>query len=160
MLGFRHPQALAQEVTTQATPPVSLPDGPGVSGSSSSLPYPVAQVIPNGEATTQVVIESSGPQSKVGTKYTLDQDVVVTYGDRKIQADHIEYDSETGDITATGHLKATGGANDEIITASHGTLNTKTQTGRFYDVSGSVGLKPTKNKLVYTNSNPFLCLTG
>ena len=118
--------------------------------------YPVAKVLPGADDTTPVTIESSGPQSMEGDKYILDGDVVVTYGDRKVAADHIEYDKVTGEVTATGHLKVTGGPNNEIITASHGTLNTKTQTGRFYDVSGSVGLKQSANKLVYANSNPFL----
>ena len=36
-------------------------------------------------------------------------------------------------------------------------LNTRTQTGRFYDVTGSVGLKQTSgSRLVYSNTNPFL----
>ncbi len=159
IMGFavRHPQLIAQEVPSQAPAPAGLPDGPGADQVSSSvLLYPVAKVLPGPDDTMPVTIESSGPQSLVGDKYILDGDVLVTYGDRKIAADHVEYDKVTGDVTATGHLKMTGGANNEIITASHGTLNTKTQTGRFYDVSGSVGLKQSASKLVYANSNPFL----
>ena len=148
---------MAQEVTNQAPVSAGLPDGPSGSGEGQvSLRYPVAQVVPGVDETTAVTIESSGPQSMAGNKYILDGDVVVTYGDRKVAADHIEYDKVTGDLTATGHLKATGGNNNEIITASHGTLNTKTQTGQFYDVSGSVGLRQTGHRLVYANSNPFL----
>ena len=159
IMGFavRHPQLIAQEVTNQATPlPGCRMDRVEGQVSSSVLRYPVAQVLPGPDDTTPVTIESSGPQSMEGDKYILDGDVVVTYGDRKIAADHIEYDKVTGEVTATGHLKLTGGPNNEIITATHGTLNTKTQTGRFYDVSGSVGLKQSANKLVYANSNPFL----
>ena len=44
-----------------------------------------------------------------------DGDVVVTYRDREIKADHIEYDTETGELTANGHLHVTGGANHEDI---------------------------------------------
>ena len=99
----------------------------------------------------------SATQSRVGSKYILDGDVVIHYGDRTVQADHIEYDTETGELTANGHLKVTGGRNNEMIMASHGTLNTKLQTGRFYDVSGSVGIKQTSgSRLVYANANPFL----
>ena len=72
--------------------------------------------------------------------------MVITYRDRKVEADHIEYDSETGELTANGHLKVTGGANHENISASHGTMNLKKQTGRFYDVTGSVGLKSRAHK--------------
>ena len=90
--------------------------------------------------TTTLVTEAD-TQSRMGSSLVLDGNVVVTYRDRRVEADHIEYDKETGELTATGHLKATGGANNEIITASHGTMNLRTQTGRFYDVTGSVGLK-------------------
>jgi LPS-assembly protein len=152
-VAVRHPQLSAQEVTTQAPSPARLPDGPDAEQVSSK--YPVAEVVPGTDTTTLVTIESS-TQSMVGDKYILDGDVVVTYGDRTVAADHVEYDKVTGDLTATGHLKATGGSNSEIITATHGTLNTRTQTGRFYDVSGSVGLKQSANRLVYANSNPFL----
>ena len=148
-----HPQVWAQEVTTQAPPAGTLPDDPQTS--SSAQRYPVAEVLPSTEDSTQVVIESA-IQARIGNKYILDGDVVVNYGDRRVTADHIEYDTETGDLTAAGHLKATGGRNNEIISASHGTLNVKTQTGRFYDVTGSVGLKPAGKRLIYANQNPFL----
>lgn len=138
------------QATASGTVAAQFPDAPG------EVDYPVAQVIPAKDDRTAVEIESTNPQVKVGTHYTLDKDVVITYGDRTIRADHIEYDSETGEATATGHVVITGGANHERITASHGTLNTKTQTGRFYDVAGSVGIKPSGSRMVYANSNPFL----
>jgi len=159
----------AQEVATPLPPA-------GVSGEASSaggdeaqqrLPYPAAQVIPSKQQGTKVVIESTNPQTRAGTRYTLDKDVVITYGDRVIKADHIEYDSDTGEVTATGHLEVSGGPNSELIRASHGTLNVNTQTGTFYDVSGSVGLHrsaeprtsgtgATAARIVYDNGNPFL----
>jgi LPS-assembly protein len=140
-----------------------LPNAPAApADAQEALPYPVAQLVAKKEQGTEVVIESANPQTRVGTLYTLDKDVVITYGDRVIKADHIEYDSDTGEVVATGHLDVSGGANDEHITASHGTFNVQTQTGTFYDVSGSVGLhratanKTTTARIVYDNGNPFL----
>jgi LPS-assembly protein len=141
---------MAQEVTTQATPEASLPDAPG------AVRYPIAKVLPAEEDTTAVTIESD-TQSKVGTNYVLDGGVVITYRDRLVKADHIEYNTETGELTANGHLHVSGGPNHEDITASHGTMNLNQQTGRFYDVTGSVGLKNAgKSTTTYANSNPFL----
>jgi LPS-assembly protein len=161
--GVGHGYLAAQEVPSVAPPAgaqatgveassSALPDAPG------QLPYATAQVVPQPDDRTTVEIESTNPQIKVGSHYTLDKDVVITYGDRVIHADHIEYDSDTGDVTATGHLLIEGGPNHEHIAASHGTLNVQTQTGRFYDAVGSVGLKPsgTSGRVVYANSNPFL----
>jgi LPS-assembly protein len=149
MIASSHPQLRAQEVTNQATPKATLPDAP------DSSRYPEAIVIPEVEKTAPVVMESD-TQSKKGDRYVLDGNVVITYGNRKVEADHMEYDSATGELEATGHLKATGGANNEIISASHGTINLNKQTGRFYDVSGSVGLKSSGHKMVYANGHPFL----
>jgi len=149
VLGASHPHLAAQEVTTKATLSAGLPDGPG------AVRYPQAEVLPPVDDTTPVGIESD-TQSKFGSRYVLDGNVVVTFRDRTVQADHIEYDSDTGDLTATGHLKAVGGANHETITASHGSMNLDKQTGRFYDVTGSVGMKTKGHKTTYVSSNPFL----
>jgi LPS-assembly protein len=152
---------LAQQVTSQATPPAeeqraidklpeSLPDEPG------AQKYGQAEVMPAVDDSTAVELESD-TQSRAGSRYVLDGDVVIKYRDRTIKADHVEYDTATGEMTANGHLQVTGGPNHEDITASHGTMNLNQQTGRFYDVTGSVGLKNAGHSLTtYSSSNPFL----
>ena len=158
LLIANHPQLTAQQVTTVAPPSAAaaeaLPDAPQ---------YPDAVPLPPADQGRPVQIETApdGSESISGTIYTLDKDVVITYGDRTLRADHIEYDKATGDVTLTGHLLVTGGENSERIEATHGSFNINTQTGRFYDVTGSVGLlrnpQPgTSLRAVYANSNPFL----
>ncbi len=127
----------------------------GVLGGAAGS-YPTAKLIEDQADGVLLTIESDGPQAKSGSHYVLDGNVVVTYGERRVEADHIEFDTETGDLMATGHLRATGGANHEVITASRGTLNVKSETGRFYDVTGSVGMRSSGKRLVYASSNPFL----
>src|ERR1700678_1559020 len=151
-----HHHLLVKQARTQATSgsdvrqsSTSLPDEPGVTR------YPQAEVLPPTDDTTAVEIESD-TQSKLGSRYVLDGDVVITYSDRIIKADHMEYDAETGEITADGHFHVTGGPNNEDIHASHGTMNLSQQTGRFYDVTGSVGLKNSGHGMTYANSNTFL----
>ncbi len=150
LVAASHPHLLAQQVTTLATPSSNLPDAPG------TVRYPAAEVVPPEDDRTTVVIESAGPQTKVGSLYTLNDDVVITYRDRIVKADHIEYNTDTGELTATGHLHVSGGPNHEDIAASHGTMNLIRQTARFYDVTGSVGLKDTGHGTTYANSNPYL----
>lgn len=114
----------------------------------------------------------AGTQSEHNGVYSLDNDVVITMKDRIIRADHIDFDKKTGDVIASGHLVITGGENQERISAAHGVYNLKNQTGRFYDVSGSVAMKPpavraptlipsdptysTASRVIYTSGNPFL----
>ena len=150
----------AQQMTTQAPPSAStvtlqastLPDDP------DTRSFPDARPVTKTLATDLVSIESAGPQTYKAGVYTLDRDVVILYRDRRVQADHIEYDSNAGEITATGHLLVTIGENKERIAASHGVYNLKTSAGRFYDVSGSVDmghLQPVR-PAVYSNDSPFL----
>ena len=143
-------------------PAEPLPDAPG------SVEYPDAVAIP--APGDEAHIELNGTESVAGTLYTLDDNVVITYRDRVLKADHVEYDQATGDVTLTGHVVVT--RTDERIEASHGTINLRTQVGQFYDVSGSVGARQKQapksmlmpiqgqpintQRAVYTNGNPFL----
>jgi LPS-assembly protein len=164
---------VAQQVTSGAPPPeavssTGIGDAP-VATAAAELPdgpwpanYPDAVLVEEPDNRVPIHIGSSQPQSIVGSHYIADGDVVVTYKDRTLQADHLEYDEDTGEIILTGHVVATGGENGEIIRASHGSVNIRTETGRFYDVTGSVGLKPAtganggSHRTVYANGNPFL----
>ena len=154
----------AQQITTQAPPsPISgaaevapamvqLPEAP------SQVAYPIAHVAVATDTTEKVEIESSGPQTYKSGVYTLDEDVVLTYKDRRVQADHVLYDSESGDVTLTGHVLVMKTGTLEKIAASHGKYNLKTETGRFFDVSGSYGIQMAGagHGLIYTTDNPFL----
>jgi LPS-assembly protein len=138
----------------------ALPDAPGAPGASQ---YPEAVPIAAAEKGVPVQLVADTCSMR-GSVTVLDGHAVVTYGERTLRADHIEYHKDTGEVTLTGHLQVTGGENDESIHASHGTINVQTQVGRFYDVTGSVGLRQrpavgaagTSQRTVYTNGNPFL----
>jgi LPS-assembly protein len=156
----------AQEVTTVAppsnspadTPLQALPDAPGMAQYPDAVPIP-----PQG--TLISIVSETQSTSPEGIDI-LGGNVVITYGDRILHADHVEYDTGTGDVALTGHVVVDISSTDEHIEASHGTINVRTQAGRFYDVTGSVGLrqKPTKptagatstSRGVYANGNPFL----
>jgi LPS-assembly protein len=152
-----HPHLAAQQVTTVAPPPASdqtaLPEAPD---------FPDA--VPVSLPANDIHIDSeTASTSSVGLSI-LDGKVVITYRDRTLQADHMEYNSETGDVTLTGHIDIIVAESDEHIEASHGIFNVRTGNGRFYDVIGSVGLKQktadggvvTTAHRVYANGNPFL----
>ena len=152
----RHPHLAAQQMTTQTPPPgAALPEAPAESADGDD--FPTARVN-NPPLTAGPVIRSDGEQTYRGGVYTLDRNVAIDWQDRHIEADHIEYDSNTGDLTATGHLLLTARANSEVIHAARGTYNLKSGTGSFFEVSGSVGIrpKPGARRTIYTSSNPFL----
>jgi LPS-assembly protein len=178
VLSANRAHLFAQQVTTVAPPPGSAqtdaaepqtawPDAPG------DAQYPDAEPIPLPGTPFSIVTGHDSVQSHEGSVYTLDRGacvdkdeslcgVVITLRDRVLRADHIEYDSATGDVTMTGHIVVTVAATNERIEASHGTVNVNNENGRFYDVSGSVGLKSAMaagggpQRAVYANGNPFL----
>ena len=129
--------------------PADLPQAP----SAERFPY----AVPVPQPTDRKVVLESVDQKRSGDIVTLDGDVHIEYGAYRVEADHVEYNDATGDVTATGHVHISGGANAETLRASHGTLNIHDETGRFYDVQGSIGVKQSdRGATVYTTSDPFL----
>jgi len=150
-------QMMHAQVLSPQAPPVahsdssSLPDAPNPNG----IAYPTADPVPP-EQTGETVSIVSDMQTKTGTIYAAEGNVVLTYKDYVLHADKLTYDAATGRTTAEGHLLLTGGADHEEIHASHGELNMQAETGHFYDVAGTAGVKETGTKVVYTTANPFL----
>ncbi|HVC90558.1 MAG TPA: LPS assembly protein LptD [Acidobacteriaceae bacterium] len=172
-------------VSTPKSQPTSSDSSEDSSSSSSSssavLPdapqaaldnLPIAVPIPAPPTGVPVTIRAR-QQERQDDTYNLRGEVEIDYEDYVILADHVQYNSATGDVKADGHLQVTGGPDHEDFAADHGTLNLNLQTGHFYDVIGSVGvlhsaaagnafvpelfgLGPTSNRSLYTSTNPFL----
>ena len=80
-------------------------------------------------------------QEKAGNVYKLHGHAEVHYRNYVLRADEVTYDSDSGEATALGHFSLEGGPNDDHIRASHGNYNLTAETGRFYDVSATTGLR-------------------
>ena len=80
-------------------------------------------------------------QEEEGSVYQLHGAVEIYYENYVLRADEATYNSGTKEVTATGHFALDGGPNDDHIRASHGTYNLDLETGRFYDVTGTTGLR-------------------
>ena len=117
----------------------------------STIPH--AFLLPPARPTEAAVLESDLPQSKHDDVYSASGNVVLTYGDHILRADALTYNNATDDVTAEGHVVLTGGDNDEHIEATHGTYNLRTQTGRFYDVHGSVEMSRASTAPAITTTN-------
>jgi LPS-assembly protein len=95
---------------------------------------------------------------------TIEGGAEIDYRGRVLMADRIEYDRTNGDVTLTGHVVLNDGVDEVRIEASHGEFNIYKQTGRFFDVTGSMGLKHrapngttlSTHRVVYENGNPLL----
>ncbi len=72
-----------------------------------------------------------------------------------IQADQIDFNEETGDVTATGNVKYEGFLNGDKIECDHAEFNVDTEIGKYYDVTGTSPPKIESKPGVLTTSNPF-----
>ena len=121
--------------------------------SGEEVKSPCAEKAESSESDEPVIC--SIRQEKDGPMYKLQENVEVHYRDYVLRADEVTYNSDTGDAVATGHVSLDGGPNDDHIRASRGTYNLISETGRFYDVTGSTGLEFKANRVVLTSSAPF-----
>ena len=94
-------------------------------------------------------------QEKSRDLYKLRGNVEIDFRKLVLRADEAAYDASSGEITASGHLTLDGGPYDEHIVASHGQYNVYTETGKFYDVIGTSGVRFHGPNVVLTSSNPF-----
>lgn len=116
---------------------------------TSELPH--SSAIPKEEDVTITAVQ----QEKIGAIYKLHGNAKIDYGAYILRADEMTYNSDTGDALADGHVTLDGGPNDEHIQATHGTYNVRTESGRFENVTGSIGGHLRGRQLILTSSNPF-----
>jgi LPS-assembly protein len=118
---------------------------------ASSLPPPSA---PSAVNTQEVTIRAL-QQEKDGPVFKLRGRAEIHYGTYVVYADAVDYNSDTGGVTADGHVVLDGGPNDEHVEATHGSYNVRAEAGRFEHVSGTAGLRLRGKRLVLTSPNPF-----
>jgi len=94
-------------------------------------------------------------QEKIGDVYKLHGNAEIRYRTYVVKADEVTYDSDSGEVTASGHFTLDGGPNDDHIKASHGTYNLTAETGRFYDVVATTGFRFHGHQVVLTSTAPF-----
>jgi len=145
------PQSETSSATDSQTAPGSdaLPDDP-----SQEL-VPLAKPEPAPATGTPVEWEAKR-QEWQGDTLTLTGDVVVHYEDYILRADSVVYNQKTTELEADGNLQLTGGPDDVLIKATHGDMRLNMHTARFYDVSGSQGVRTLGHTVVYSTPSPLL----
>jgi LPS-assembly protein len=119
---------------------------------NSQSATPVPTPLPREE---NVTISATDSQEKDGPIYKLRGHVEIHYGTYTLYADEVTFNSDTGEAVGEGHMVLDGGPNDEHIEASHGTYNIRSQSGKFYDVVGTIGVRVKGTATVLTSSSPF-----
>jgi len=118
---------------------------------ASTTPCATQAATQDSDSTTICALE----QEKVGDVYKLHGNAEIHYRTYILRADEVTYNSDSGEATASGHFNLDGGPNDDHIKASHGTYNLTAETGRFYDVTATTGIRFQGNRAVLTSTAPF-----
>ena len=144
-------------VTSQLPPADSVPaPGAGVLQQKMTAPEtPCARAAAAQKEKGEVHTICAIQQEHEGSVYKLHGAVEIYYATYVLRADDATYNSDTKEVTATGHFALDGGPNDDHIRASHGTYNLELETGRFYDVTGTTGLRFRGNQVILTSAAPF-----
>jgi LPS-assembly protein len=144
-------QSETSSATGSSTAPVSdpLPDDPGQELVPIAEPEPIPQ-------TGDRVRIKARSQEESGDTLTLTGDVEIDYEEYILRADSVVYNTKTTEVEADGHLQLTGGPDDVFINATHGDMRLNMHTARFYDVSGSQGVRTMGHTVVYSTSTPLL----
>jgi LPS-assembly protein len=98
-------------------------------------------------------ITASGPQRKEGDLYIADKDVDIHYLGMHLQADHVEYNTETSQAVARGHIVYE--FQNEHLEADEAQLDVGSNKGKFLNVRGSIRLERHPNPLLLISENPL-----
>jgi LPS-assembly protein len=143
---------LLGEISDPTTPSAQpAPQKTETSAPASAGPCADQAATQDPDATTICALQ----QEKQGDIYKLHGNAEIHYQTYVLRADEVTYDSDSGEATASGHFTLDGGPNDDHIKASHASYNLTAETGRFYDVTGTTGLRFHGSRAVLTSTAPF-----
>jgi LPS-assembly protein len=75
--------------------------------------------------------------------------------DMQLKADEVDYNADTGDAEARGHVHFEHFARGEKLDCERAEYNIDTETGKFYDVSGSANARVQARPGLLVTQNPF-----
>ena len=132
-----------------ATSRTSLPDDP----SQEALPIAQPEPIPQKGVPVSWKADRETWSGHTATLYGVED---FRYRDYELRADKVVYNQETSELEAEGHLQMSGGPADVTLTAARGEMRLNMHTARFYDVTGTSGIRRSGRATVYSTPNPFM----
>jgi LPS-assembly protein len=101
-----------------------------------------------GEMTLQ-----ADQQRLAGKIYYADGNVDVVYQNARLRADHVEYNTETQEISARGHVQLD--YKNQHVEAADASYNLRTGRGVFHEVHGTFALQKRPSQSLLVSPNPI-----
>ncbi len=135
---------------------LNLPVAPEPSPPSELTPDKLDHVVrPNAPALDRINVTSDERQVSESGVYHLRGHAVIELSDTILKADEIDYNEETGDAQARGHVYYENFTQNERITCDRVEYNTDTQHGKYYNVHGYIKSRIDARPGMLTSNNPF-----
>jgi LPS-assembly protein len=80
---------------------------------------------------------------------------LIETSDMQLKADEVDYNSDTGDVQARGHVHFEHFVRGEKLDCDHAEYNIDEETGKFYTVSGSAAPRIQARQGLLTTRNPY-----
>lgn len=116
---------------------------------------PAAAAKGDGPAADEVQIESACDQEIEGPIRRVNCNVRIETVDFLLNADGVNYNEETRIAEARGNVRFRNLMGGETLTADYVEFNVKTNTGKFYNVTGSAPARIDPRPGLLTTTNPF-----
>ncbi len=124
-------------------------DRSGAQKSRKNAEQPAQELLNGGgEMTLQ-----ADQQRLVGKIYYADGNVDVVYNDARLRADHVEYNTETQEVTARGHVVLD--YKNQHVEAADASYNLGTGQGVFHNVRGTFSLQRRPSPTLLVSPNPI-----
>jgi LPS-assembly protein len=98
-------------------------------------------------------LSSAGPQRREGNLFIADDNVDIHYGEQRLRADHIEYNDQTSEAFARGHVQYD--YQNQHLEADEAHYNVSTSRGTFLHVRGTVKIERRPNPAILVTDNPL-----
>ncbi len=101
------------------------------------------------------VLIRADQQEKNQDIYNVQGHVEIRFGTNVLHADEASYDSTTGILKAKGHVVFDSSVHNAHLVGTSATYDISRDTGTFYDVTGSTGMRVKNKTMFLVSSTPF-----
>ncbi len=149
--------ALLTASAAYSQPPPFIPPPPPTTPAPANAANPNQRMRiqrPDEPAPSDVVVVADSEESEGAIRHLRGHVHLETF-DKKLNADEVDYDEESGEAEARGNVLFENYADGSKLNCDHGTYNVDTGTGIFWDVRGTSVSQIVSRPGLLTTTNPF-----
>ncbi len=144
--------AFAQQPPPPSTVPPPAPAAPIPNAAAPDQRLKIQR--PGAPGPDQYIVEAENEETEGDLRH-LRGNVHIESQDKKIDADAVDYNDDTGDVEAWGNVRYENFLDGTKLNCDHAKYNVNTETGIFFDVRGTSETKVVARPGLLTTTNPF-----